>query len=586
MRFAWHMIFLGLMMGCIVYLLLTGNTTQPPKSESFINGVNPITGGTDGYDPVDRMSDGANALNRPKVGGGYPFRAKLGTGMPSRSSAPRGYNPAKGPKDSLQGNNGIDTWDGGVGNGYQEMLRRLVWPTGPNAGAAAGAGPQTRQVLPVVADTDMENAYTMEGFQSSLMTNTTTLATGTPVLTIPQVIVGDPSLQGGVMEQSVSSPIFIISSRLVQPSVIDTLKLGLAQSGNFAMNVTSDLPNVVYSFPLLYVVDDVDPTNRNVYAYTFGNPGVRVPGPIFAGARTLSFQVVQTSQSQLNVPGTPRAPNANLPMGAAPAQTTQPNPNAPLFNSASCGGMGYPSPDKTQRLYTRFECNTLGGNWLPDGQCLYTGGGSWSTLCASQNNTAAAVNTSANNIVVQSPMVPIGDPGNGSSMKELHKNYAAFAVSSNLLTESLANRIRTQMIMSNQYKVVITSDVPGLSFAFPLTQISNMTNPTSGQIYAYTLANPNVTKTPSMFASAKSLSFQILSVGTIPEQQQLGDSLPNPVPPPPSGLTSSPPSTMASVIPGTPTELAYQTMREQPLLGASTMAQKIRDGQLPVKCNL
>jgi hypothetical protein len=546
MRFAWHMIFLGLMVACIVYLL-TGNM---PKStpESFINGVNPVTGGTDGY------------------------------------------NPLPPPKHSLEGNNGIDTWNGGVGNGYQEMLRRLVWPTGPNAGAAAGAGPQVRQVLPMVADTDMKNAYTMEGFRSSLMMNTTTLATGTPVLTIPQVVVGDPSLQGTAMEQSVSSPIFIISSQLIQPSVIDTLKLGLAQSGSFAMNVTSDLPNVVYSFPLLYVVDDVDPTNRNVYAYTFGNPGVRVPGPIFAGARTLGFQIVQTPQQSLNVPGTPQAPNANLPMGAAPAQyqqSSQVNPNAPLFNAASCGGMGYPSPDKTKRLYTRFECNTLGGNWLPDGQCLYTGGGSWSTLCASQNNTAASVSTDADNIVVQSPMVPNGNPGQGSAIRELPMNYAAFAISSNLLTESLANRLRTQMISDAKYKVMIMCDVPGLSFAFPLTQIITMTNPTSGQIYAYTLANPNATKEPQMFSSAKSFTFQILSVGTIPPaQQQLADSLPNPVPPPASGLTSSPPSTMGSVIPGTPNQLAYQTMREDPLLGASTMAQKIRDGQLPVKCNL
>jgi len=341
---------------------------------------------------------------------------------------------------------------------------------------------------------------------------------------------------------------------------------------------------------LLYVVDDVDPTNKNVYAYTFGNPGVSVPGPIFAGARTLSFQVVQTQQQSLNVPGTPHAPNANLPMGAAPAvlgaQRPQPNPNAPLFNAASCGGMGYPSPDKTLRLYTRFECNTLGGNWMPDGQCLYTGGGSWSQLCASQNNTAATVPNTAKYSVVESGMLPKGDPGNGSSIQELPINYAAFAVSANNLTESLVNRLRTQMISGAQYKVVITSDVPGLTFTYPLTQITTMNNPTSGQIYAYTLANPNVPKQPAMFASAKSLSFQLLSVAAIPAQQTLGNSLPNPAPTPPSGLTSAPPSTKASVIPGSPTQLAYKTLGADPLLGASTLAQNIRTGQLPVKCNL
>jgi hypothetical protein len=257
------------------------------------------------------------------------------------------------------------------------------------------------------------------------------------------------------------------------------------------------------------------------------------------------------------------------------------------------------------RLYTRFECNTLGGNWLVDGECNYTGGGSWSKLCASENNTAPSViNQAANNIIFQSPLVPIGDPGSGSYIKEVPQTSPAFIVNANLISESTINRLRTDMIVSDTYNVIITSDVPGATYKFPLSQITNLNDPVSGKIYAYILANPNVQKQNQIFAQAKKLGFEILQSNPLitdltPATAQLGSpmsalplrgsapsALPNPAPTPPNAISPNPPSTMASVIPGNTSQSAYQYMSQQPLLGAATMAEKIRNAEIMVQCNI
>lgn len=566
------------------------------QAESRLNNYEGFNGFTMTNIPSDNVSydkagrgDGYLLYNKG-VGAVTGGRDGLGYGLPDPSG--------------LSISNGISPWGGGIGNGYNSMLRRLVWPTGPEAGGAAGAGPAfpRRVPLAVIATTNITDPLglyiTTEGFASGQVVQ------GTPFFSTNQVPVGDVSLIQGAMEQSVSNPIFVLSSSLVNPAMINRLKTSLAQSAQFYMNVTSDLPGVVYSFPLLYVTDDVDPTNNNVFAYTFGNPAVSVPGPIFAGARSLQFEVVQTPGQNLGGPVVPNTPqafnNANLPIAApkpnpVPSPSlAQPSPQAPLFNEASCGGLGYPSPDNTMRLYTRFECNTLGGNWLVDGECNYTGGGSWSKLCASQNNTAPAVNQAANSIVFQSPLVPIGDPGAGSFIKEVPQTSPAFIVNANLISESTINRMRTNMIVSDNYLVIITSDVPGATYKFPLSQITDLNDSVSGKIYAYILANPNVQKQKQIFAQAKKLGFEIilnnpLITDLTPATAQLGSpmsALPNPAPTPPNAISPNPPSTMASVIPGNTSQSAYQYMSQQPLLGAATMAQKIRNAEIMVQCNI
>ena len=40
--------------------------------------------------------------------------------------------------------------------------------------------------------------------------------------------------------------------------------------------------------------------------------------------------------------------------------------------------LGKPSPDGRITLYTKEECDILGGNWHPNGECLKKEGGSFS----------------------------------------------------------------------------------------------------------------------------------------------------------------------------------------------------------------
>jgi hypothetical protein len=43
--------------------------------------------------------------------------------------------------------------------------------------------------------------------------------------------------------------------------------------------------------------------------------------------------------------------------------------------------LGYPSPDNRIRLYDQEACSTLGGNHIPNGECLGKEGGSFSWDC-------------------------------------------------------------------------------------------------------------------------------------------------------------------------------------------------------------
>jgi hypothetical protein len=55
-------------------------------------------------------------------------------------------------------------------------------------------------------------------------------------------------------------------------------------------------------------------------------------------------------------------------------------------DGVSCGSAGRPSLDGTLRLYTKAECDALGGNWSTNGTCMkLNGSGSFSAECAALN---------------------------------------------------------------------------------------------------------------------------------------------------------------------------------------------------------
>jgi len=101
-----------------------------------------------------------------------------------------------------------------------------------------------------------------------------------------------------------------------------------------------------------------------------------------------------------HIDGSERYPNSmtveNVTAPAATCDTTPimnsaacPVPPTPLVTSdgIDCGTYGYPSTDYSIRLYTQDECtNTLGGSWVPNGECLIPSGGSYSAICSGLNS--------------------------------------------------------------------------------------------------------------------------------------------------------------------------------------------------------
>ena len=96
-------------------------------------------------------------------------------------------------------------------------------------------------------------------------------------------------------------------------NAVNTLITNLASGGQYTLNVTCDLSGVTSSFPL-QMVTNVTNSENQVYAYTFQNQLIAKPGPVFTGANSLNFQVVQTAPLPPNAPngfglGPPNPPN-------------------------------------------------------------------------------------------------------------------------------------------------------------------------------------------------------------------------------------------------------------------------------------
>jgi hypothetical protein len=64
----------------------------------------------------------------------------------------------------------------------------------------------------------------------------------------------------------------------------------------------------------------------------------------------------------------------------SPSNFYAPSPSTTSTTSI-CKNLGKPSSDNLIRVYTNEECNTMGGNYSSDGQCLNPNGGSYSMYC-------------------------------------------------------------------------------------------------------------------------------------------------------------------------------------------------------------
>ena len=510
---------------------------------------------------------------------------------------------------------------------YTPPLANVVIPGGPGAGTAAGAGAlMTGTPSPVVGYTSVNSPSPLLNGPPNPNPNIPSTAPtemNVQVLNSGQIPIGDVTTGSYASEDQTSTPSFTVAASQLDANAVDNLKTNIASGGQYKLNVTCDIPNISYSFPLAAVTNVTNNSNQ-VYAYTFHNDDILKPGPMFLGAHTLNFQVVQTAP----LPTT--APNAPPPPPQIPAPTPSGVASQTTFSVADCGTLGYPSSDNVSRLYNQADCNTLTGVWNSDGTCNFQGG-SFSSLCSflntTQNAPPSASSTPANvgnmtsasgsqslvppvmnnaqgqmvstqqsdnqmpsngTIILQTGPLQIGDLKQGNTAMEVVSPTPIFNVSSSAVDATTINTLKTNLASGGIYIVSVGSDVPGLNYTFPLAQLTDVIDQQSGQTIGYSFANSTVQKQNMIFNTAKVLSLQVTQTGSLPSTAPNAQLATAPLPTPPNAISSQPPSTMASVLPATaivsPTN-AYTFTNQSIMMDASTLAQKIRSAELMIKCN-
>ena len=631
------------------------------------------------------------------------------------------------PISNFKDGNGDTTasWDGGVGNGYgsNRAAETLGFSMGPLAGTGAGSGPLVLgRPAGVYADTTATAPRPIPAPVPKAPETPAVVTTGKVVLKTGQIPIGDVNVTPSSTEEMTSSPDFTVSASLLDQNAINTLKTNLASMGDYTMTVTSDLPNVTYSFPLLMVKDLTNLSNKTV-AFQFTNPSFVKESKVFFGAKTLGFEVIQTAALPKNAPNAPNAtegfqsssdsvcgtfgkpsadngirvyteieceknmdgnwysngeclikgggsysaqcaflntappssdavcgtfgkpsadngirvytkdeceknmngewiPNGeclvkgggsysaqcaflnnkpkpvvstptpaappSVPKPAVPAATASPIVSKSQFNTAQCGNLGYPSINNKKRLYSKADCGTLTGIWKPNGDCVYKQGGLWNDLCSSLNPVAPP--PLPPNALLQTPMLKVGDVGIGPYMKELNTPYPAFIVNATVVDPAAIEQLKTDLASSGQYTAVITSDVPGLTYKFPITQVSESMNPASSKTFAYTFMNASL-KNKVSFKKAKLLSIMIVKTAMLPNTAPNAQLLTQPIPrqttpTPPNAIVSRPPTTQNTILASAAkvSPLSYHQYTSQSgLLDAHTLAQKIRDTEIMIK---
>jgi hypothetical protein len=493
----------------------------------------------------------------------------------------RPANPIAGFNDGNGNANNNQIWDGGVGNGYgsNRAAQAMAFTSGPLAGTRAGAGPLlTPNTVPAVADTSATIPRPIPPSAPNQVVSTPAFSTtGTPVLNTGPVVVGDISVTPSAREENLSTPAFTVSESLVDHNAINKLKTNLASGGHYTVNVTSNLPNVSYSFPLLTISDVADSANRT-YAFRFGNNTMAKQGTVFYGAKTLGIQVVQTAPLPMTAPNAP----------APPVSRQQQPPSAVLsgtqFTVATCKTLGYPSLDNNKRLFSLNDCNTLSGIWKATGECLYPQGGSWSTLCNTNNPPKIKENANPN-ILIRTPLLTVGDVKTGPYITEIETAYPAFIINSTVVDPAVINKIKTNLASMTKYMVIVTGDAPGLLCSFALEQISDSIGQADNYTFAYTFMNHTLKRSVSM-KNAKKMSLQVIQLGPLPPSAPNAQLATHPLPTPPNNISSQPPSTANSILPKTTTVSPinpYQFTSQSSIVDAHTLANKIRNAEIMIK---
>ena len=97
----------------------------------------------------------------------------------------------------------------------------------------------------------------------------------------------------------------------------------------------------------------------------------------------------------INANGSDKYPDSQTGACGEPTKSSpdecRPPPEPIVTNTGiDCGNYGSPSSDNRIRIYTNSECDALDGSWVPNGECLMKGGGSYSAACSELNSPLPA----------------------------------------------------------------------------------------------------------------------------------------------------------------------------------------------------
>jgi len=443
---------------------------------------------------------------------------------------------------------------------YTPPLASVVMQSGPLAGSSAGAGfLMAGGFVPIVGYTSVNSPSPILNGPPLPPPPPPPPSMNLQVLNSGMIRIGDVRTGSYATEDQTSTPSFTVAASQLDQGTINTLKTNIASGGQYMLNVTSDLPNVTYSFPLEAILNVTNSQNQ-VYAYNFKNQTIVKPGPVFFGSKTLNFKIVQTE----------------------PLPQTAPN-STPILPTIQ----PVPSP-------------------VASGSSIHN------------NSSGTARSAGAN---VESPYVssaPIAQPSTQVSSQMM--NTLAVKLINALITNETDPAIKMGLMTALQKVPTTGSTIPNPGYIniynavaaipvnFTYTQLANMYNTlpsTTGTTRPVPKPADVVLMAPVVGAALQSTRGQVNTTqglvlsrwDTQPAQQQQQQTQQQRAPAsmtglyaptPPNAISSDPPSTMESILPATAQVSPinnYTFTNQSVMMDASTLAQKIRSAELMIKCN-
>ena len=446
---------------------------------------------------------------------------------------------------------------------YTPPLANVIMSSGPLAGSAAGAGfLLLGEVVPTVGYTSVNTPSPIVNGRPSAPPPPPEPTMNLPVLNSGMIKIGDVRTGSYATEDPTSTPSFTVAASQLDPNAVNTVKTNLASGGQYMLNVTCDLPNIQYSFPL-EEIQNVANSQNQVYAYSFLNYTVQKPGLVFFGAKMLNFQIVQTEPLPETSPNAPPLPPPGPPsIPSSVLSATSINNNS--SGTAGSVGTSMVSPFTSSAPIAQSASevsaqmlNTLAGKLI-------------TTLLANETDPSIQVGltTALQNVPTTGSSIP--NPG------YINMYNAVAAIPTNFTYTQLANMYNTlpsttgaTRPVPNPTNVLLMAPVVGGSLQNTRGQVNTSQGQTVSRWDTQPAQQP-LLQQQQRFSTPPAHTSNIWA------------------PTPPNAISSEPPSTMASVLPATAQVSPinnYTFTNQSVMLDAGDLAQKIRSAEMMVQCN-